>query len=114
MSNDNNKKQVEENSKHDPVHKSEGHWWFWDETWADRIGPFPSYNIAERELSRYALMELEGLIDLTVWVTNDQVALIKKEASRNNMSVHQWCEYIIIKSAKENEEPPFFTGDNLY
>jgi hypothetical protein len=36
-----------------PVHKFEGKWYFWIETWADRIGPFDSEKKAERELKKY-------------------------------------------------------------
>jgi hypothetical protein len=37
----------------DPVHQENGEWWFWDETWADRWGPFPTEAAARESLSRY-------------------------------------------------------------
>ena len=36
-----------------PVHKHEGQWYFWNEVWADRIGPFDSEEIAEEKLNEY-------------------------------------------------------------
>jgi hypothetical protein len=39
----------------DPIHQdTQGGWYFWDETWADRIGPFQSRDIAERALKDYS------------------------------------------------------------
>lgn len=39
----------------DPIHKAEdGKWWFWDETWADRHGPYDDRTTARRECARYA------------------------------------------------------------
>lgn len=37
----------------DPVHKDKGSWWFWDEAWAYRYGPYPSEKKARRELENY-------------------------------------------------------------
>lgn len=28
-------------------------WYFWDETWSDKHGPFDSYDEAERAFNRY-------------------------------------------------------------
>jgi hypothetical protein len=37
-----------------PVHQEgDGKWWFWIETWADRIGPYETKEQAESELTRY-------------------------------------------------------------
>ena len=38
-----------------PVHKDseDGKWYFWDETWADRIGPFDSYKEASDACTKY-------------------------------------------------------------
>lgn len=38
----------------DPVHEDAGGWWFWDETWADRHGPYPSEGEARTALKDYA------------------------------------------------------------
>lgn len=37
----------------DPVHEDHGRWYFWDETWTSRHGPFPSEIVANSELDRY-------------------------------------------------------------
>ncbi len=39
--------------KTDPVHCENGGWWFWIETWADRIGPYEDEITAHTELDRY-------------------------------------------------------------
>jgi hypothetical protein len=33
---------------------SDGTWWFWDETWADELGPYPDRETAERRCQEYA------------------------------------------------------------
>lgn len=43
----------------DPVHESEGNWWFWDETWAYRYGPYESREDAVAALRQY-VKELDG------------------------------------------------------
>jgi len=37
----------------DPVHFREGKWWFWDETWANEIGPHTTEAEARVALDRY-------------------------------------------------------------
>ena len=37
----------------DPVHFDGGCWWFWDETWADRYGPFEFEQEARDQLDEY-------------------------------------------------------------
>lgn len=37
----------------DPVHQEADGWYFYDETWADRQGPFPSEAITRVELKKY-------------------------------------------------------------
>lgn len=37
----------------DPVHREGTKWWFWDETWADRLGPYESEGIAREALDQY-------------------------------------------------------------
>jgi hypothetical protein len=37
----------------DPVHEEVGKWWFWDETWADRLGPFDTELQARERLEEY-------------------------------------------------------------
>ena len=47
-----------------PVHQFEDGWYFWDETQADRVGPFSCASVARAELHRYCkevLKEKAGL-----------------------------------------------------
>lgn len=38
-----------------PVWQHEdGTWWFWIETWADEMGPYATYEEAEKALEEYA------------------------------------------------------------
>lgn len=39
---------------HKPVHEHDGSWFFYDETWSDRYGPYSSEKEAEEACSRYA------------------------------------------------------------
>ena len=38
----------------DPVHFYEGEWWFWNETWSDVIGPYPTEKVARETMKLYA------------------------------------------------------------
>jgi hypothetical protein len=38
----------------DPVHEDTDGWWFWDETWVYRHGPFTTEQVARAELDSYA------------------------------------------------------------
>jgi hypothetical protein len=42
-----------DNKAPDPVHYFEGKWWFWDETWSERIGPYWTIGIANDALKDY-------------------------------------------------------------
>ena len=42
-----------EGSFRDPVHQLNGHWYFWNEVWADQLGPYETEAEARRELDRY-------------------------------------------------------------
>jgi hypothetical protein len=37
----------------DPIHEENGQWFFWDETWADRLGPYPTEARARQRLEQY-------------------------------------------------------------
>lgn len=37
----------------DPIFEEDGKWYFWDEVWANAMGPFDSREEAVRELDRY-------------------------------------------------------------
>src|SRR5210317_2246584 len=37
-----------------PVHMYQGKWYYWDEVWADRIGPFDTEKEADSDCIRYA------------------------------------------------------------
>lgn len=50
----------------DPIGRSgKHHWYFWDETWAHRIGPFKRERQARRALVEYHRVDLEGLLPRT-------------------------------------------------
>ena len=38
----------------DPVHEHEGQWYFWDEVWAYRVGPYKSEEEARKQLNHYS------------------------------------------------------------
>jgi hypothetical protein len=38
----------------DPVHEHGGEWWFWNETWSERIGPFDDKQQAYLEVYSYS------------------------------------------------------------
>ncbi len=37
----------------DPVHQHDGQWYFWDETWRERVGPYDSEDQANQALGAY-------------------------------------------------------------
>ncbi len=37
----------------DPIHEESGSWYFWDETWGYRHGPYATREEATKELDRY-------------------------------------------------------------
>jgi len=43
-----------------PVHKEDDGWYFYDETWSDRFGPFPTEEDANKARVVYATTQLEG------------------------------------------------------
>lgn len=38
----------------DPVFEENGAWFFWDETWGNKYGPYASKELAQSELQKYA------------------------------------------------------------
>lgn len=36
-----------------PIHEDDGKWYFWDETWSDRLGPYNTKEIAEKAMQQY-------------------------------------------------------------
>lgn len=42
------------------IHKDEKGWWFWDETWADRRGPYPTRKEVEEKLIGYLKFLKDG------------------------------------------------------
>jgi len=56
----------------DPVHKAEdGKWYFWDEVWAQRDGPFDTEERARDALAYYCAVELENMPDGCLLVTGE-------------------------------------------
>jgi len=47
---------MSKNKGKNPIHQYEGKWWFWDECWSYREGPWTTKEDAERALSIYAQM----------------------------------------------------------
>ena len=45
--------QLVESNIGDPVHEEGGKWYFYDESWVDYYGPYPSKEFAERMLGCY-------------------------------------------------------------
>lgn len=40
--------------RYDPVHqKADGMWYFWNETWSDEMGGFPTEEVARTRLADY-------------------------------------------------------------
>lgn len=37
-----------------PIHQYKNKWWFWDEVWVDRVGPYNSEQEAREAISAYA------------------------------------------------------------
>ena len=37
----------------DPIFYEAGEWFFWDEVWADKLGPFPNEVMARQKLEEY-------------------------------------------------------------
>ncbi len=37
----------------DPIHEKDGKWWFWNEIWSDRYGPYNSREEADARLKDY-------------------------------------------------------------
>lgn len=43
----------------DPIFEEDGEWFFWDEVWANKHGPFQSREAAKEALDRYVQEELQ-------------------------------------------------------
>jgi len=44
------------NENNNPVHQHEGEWWFYDETWSNRIGPYINEEEAQQACVKHAEM----------------------------------------------------------
>ena len=42
-----------------PIHQEDGKWYFWEETWADRQGPFDTLQECKDVLKRYCIEYLD-------------------------------------------------------
>lgn len=36
-----------------PIHAEDGKWYFWDETWASKVGPFETEEEVKKALAEY-------------------------------------------------------------
>jgi hypothetical protein len=43
-----------------PVHEEDGQWYFYDETWSNRLGPFPDRETADAKLNAYVIYLNDG------------------------------------------------------
>ena len=43
------------------LHKHEGSWWFWDEAWSERMGPYDSEDEARKAMNKYVDLLLEQI-----------------------------------------------------
>lgn len=41
-------------SEEDPIHEEKGQWWFWDEVWCDKLGPYSTRVAAQQACEEYA------------------------------------------------------------
>ena len=73
---------------HNPVHLHEGVWWFWDETWSNRIGSYIDKVGAQKGLEDY---REELNIKETVTVCEFSVPPEKKEFDINQCN----CAYMV-------------------
>lgn len=75
----------------DPVHTDQGQWWFWDETWADRLGPYATEAQARSELDRYCAVVLGNGEQVPAATTLDpaQSLLAAQRAYRQAYDAHQ-------------------------
>jgi hypothetical protein len=55
----------------DPVHFHKDAWWFWNDRWTRRMGPFKTKEELALELRRYCLEELK--------LTKEEVGIKDKE-----------------------------------
>lgn len=55
-----------------PVHERDGVWYYWDETWANEIGPFVTETIARAELARYVKTELKTKSQAQEWAEDSR------------------------------------------
>lgn len=44
----------------DPIFAEDKSWFYWNETWTDKFGPFRSEELARASLKLYVEFELEG------------------------------------------------------
>lgn len=51
---------IPQTNPHDPVFAEHGKWFFWDETWADRVGPFATEREARCTMLAYVAQHLDG------------------------------------------------------
>ena len=51
-------KELEQGSSIDPIHKENEKWYFWDESQADRHGPYDTEEIARIKLHEYCELVL--------------------------------------------------------
>jgi len=63
----------------DPIHKEHGQWYLWQETWADKSGPFESRKQAEAYLEEYCkVMDKDNEKSMKEPTEEEDIVEIKK------------------------------------
>ena len=87
-----NKGGDKDNKTPDPVFNDDEGWWFWDETWADRLGPFDSEKQARDKLKDYVKRLHEDEED-TSDMNKNQIKILKETPVEYvDMEVEMGCE----------------------
>lgn len=55
----------------DPIHEHNGQWYFWDETWVDRYGPYSTEKEARKMFQAYC----ENCLNYEGGKLNDSISL---------------------------------------
>jgi hypothetical protein len=87
-------------SKGNP-HLHEGNWWFWDETGANRCGPYATKSKAQAVLTMYCADALDDGTTLSVALTSRKVAGVP--------NYREWSA-ILVNAYESNEESFVGTG----
>lgn len=91
-----------------PVHQDTQGWWFYDETWSDRRGPYPTERAAVRDCQRYA----EFLEYGPEWRSKTTKKFLLAY-ERGDLIETDW-EVNKVREVKASEGPKEYKGLDLY